>query len=832
MRMRFQRYFKTIAIVFILSITGLSALLYHIYNEAESLVKEQFNEQQMLVARQTAIGIEENIRSLVRELELLSRMSPIRNMNPEKARKIMEQVFEYVEPLYVNDIALIDAKGINRLPLMAPHLEGKDFSYREYFKEASTLKESTPTYQIITFRGVDIGEQGIIIAMPIFSGDDEFGGVIVFTIKVNELVEGVAPVQATSSKFWAIDRHGNVVYHAGIKSGTNIDTMPNLDISFKTFLENIKIGRAHKAEYVSREGIKTVSASYPLKIADQTWSFVIATPEKSVSKLLTSFSAQYGVVSLVVLLFLAGASFSIIYLISSWNQELASTVQIKTEKLALSRERLRGLVETVNDLIWEVDENGKYVYVSPRVKDLLGHEPDQLIGKPLFNSMPENEAPKAMAAFQELAAKKESFNSLENVNLHKDGRLITLETSGTPILDVAGYLTGYRGVDRDITDRKRAEAALLESEEETRNTSMELAIGLSEAFEALERISSGDPEVRVSETSKVELIAKLKHMVNMTAENLAEIVDLSHEFAMGLAEHFDVLHRVSQGSLGARVSGTSQVELLEYLKKVTNDMIESVSREMTERKRAEEELRKHRDNLEDLVKERTAELVTANEQLQLEIVERKQVEEALRESERNYRSIIENMIDIYYRADLEGTVLLVSPSAVGLLGYDSIDELIGKNVARDFYYLPDEREVFLNGLRTEGKVIGYEVTLKRKDGTPVVGETNSHFAFDKSGKPIAVEGIFRDVTMRKQAEQERERLISELQDALAEVKALSGLLPICSSCKNIRDDKGYWNQIEAYIKAHSEAEFSHSICPACAKKLYPEFWEKKNKDKN
>lgn len=81
--------------------------------------------------------------------------------------------------------------------------------------------------------------------------------------------------------------------------------------------------------------------------------------------------------------------------------------------------------------------------------------------------------------------------------------------------------------------------------------------------------------------------------------------------------------------------------------------------------------------------------------------------------------------------------------------------------------------------------------------------------------------------MRKRTEEERERLIAELQKALMEVKKLSGLLPICVSCKNIRDDKGYWRQIELYIKDHSEADFSHGVCPECAKKLYPEFCKEK-----
>jgi len=86
----------------------------------------------------------------------------------------------------------------------------------------------------------------------------------------------------------------------------------------------------------------------------------------------------------------------------------------------------------------------------------------------------------------------------------------------------------------------------------------------------------------------------------------------------------------------------------------------------------------------------------------------------------------------------------------------------------------------------------------------------------------ANEEIKIEIEERKLAQIEKDNMIVELKDALLKVKTLSGLLPICASCKKIRDDKGYWNQIESYIKAHSEAEFSHSICPNCAKKLYPD----------
>ena len=80
----------------------------------------------------------------------------------------------------------------------------------------------------------------------------------------------------------------------------------------------------------------------------------------------------------------------------------------------------------------------------------------------------------------------------------------------------------------------------------------------------------------------------------------------------------------------------------------------------------------------------------------------------------------------------------------------------------------------------------------------------------------------RDITDRKAADAERERLIQELQDALARVKTLSGLLPVCASCRKIRDKQGAWHSLETYIRTHTEADFSHGICPDCRRKLYPE----------
>jgi len=96
---------------------------------------------------------------------------------------------------------------------------------------------------------------------------------------------------------------------------------------------------------------------------------------------------------------------------------------------------------------------------------------------------------------------------------------------------------------------------------------------------------------------------------------------------------------------------------------------------------------------------------------------------------------------------------------------------------------------------------------------------------DAEGRIKGIRTTIQDITERKRQEKEREKLIQELQKALSEVRKLRGMLPICASCKKIRDDQGYWNQVEAYLTRHSDVQFSHSICPECARKLYPEYYD-------
>ena len=142
------------------------------------------------------------------------------------------------------------------------------------------------------------------------------------------------------------------------------------------------------------------------------------------------------------------------------------TKRKKTEEaLKESEEKFRSLVESTSDWIWQVDKNAVYTYSSPKVKELLGYEPEEVLGKKPFDLMPKDEALEISKIFEEIAKNKKPFRGLENCNVHKNGNLVLLETNGTPILNERGRLIGYRGIDRDITERKKAEEELYRSRE-------------------------------------------------------------------------------------------------------------------------------------------------------------------------------------------------------------------------------------------------------------------------------------------------------------------------------------------------------------------------------
>jgi len=134
------------------------------------------------------------------------------------------------------------------------------------------------------------------------------------------------------------------------------------------------------------------------------------------------------------------------------------------KELEVAKNKFRNLVETTSDWIWEIDEYGTYIYVSPKVQDILGYKPEEIIGRTPFDLMPSKEAQKISSEFALIVESKQPFSGLINENLHKSGKVITLESSGVPILAEDGALLGFRGIDRDITKHRQLEEQFNQSQ--------------------------------------------------------------------------------------------------------------------------------------------------------------------------------------------------------------------------------------------------------------------------------------------------------------------------------------------------------------------------------
>ena len=135
-----------------------------------------------------------------------------------------------------------------------------------------------------------------------------------------------------------------------------------------------------------------------------------------------------------------------------------------SKALRESKEKFRSLVENTADWIWEVDEHYQYTYASPQVHTLLGYRPNEVIGMTIFDLMVLDNEQGPNKVFVEKAKRQETFSRLENNSRHKDGHTVELEISGVPIFDSNGSFKGYRGTNRDITEHKKTQRALMQSE--------------------------------------------------------------------------------------------------------------------------------------------------------------------------------------------------------------------------------------------------------------------------------------------------------------------------------------------------------------------------------
>jgi PAS domain S-box-containing protein len=379
------------------------------------------------------------------------------------------------------------------------------------------------------------------------------------------------------------------------------------------------------------------------------------------------------------------------------------------EALRESKERFRSLAESTSDWVWQVDENAVYTYASPKVKEILGYEPEEVIGKRPFDLMPRNEAKRLAAEFESIAKVRKAFNRLENVNLRKDGRLVVLETSGVPVFDGGGNFRGYRGIDRDITERKRVEEALWESEERYRALVENTVLGIA-----------------VVDTN-YKII-----MVNATIAKLFGEPASSFVSKYCFRE-FEKRKLVCSHCPGARAMVSGKTEEVE-----TYGVRDDGSRFYV-RNRATPFFGR------DGVMKGFIEVVE-------DIGERKKTEEKLKESEERFRAIFDNAADGLLLADPEDRRFYGANRMICQMLGHSPEELVKLRVndihpQESLPYVIDQFEK-----QDRGELpLARDVPVKRKDRTVFYADVStSPVTF--AGKRYLL-GIFRDVTERREAEE-------------------------------------------------------------------------------
>ncbi len=317
-----------------------------------------------------------------------------------------------------------------------------------------------------------------------------------------------------------------------------------------------------------------------------------------------------------------------------------------------SEDRFRALVETSSDWIWEMDEHGVYTYASPTVQDLLGYKPYEIIGKRPFDLMPDGEAENIVAFFEACRKERAPFTNLENRNLHKDGREVILERSAVPIVDADSQFRGYRGIDRDITQRKRAENEIRQRNRELESLatithlssrSLDLDHLLETLLPEIARVlevrpvllflSEGEPTMalrgsfpspRDENLTERELqvgeclcgLAVAEGM-NLFSENIAEDPRCTNEACRnaGLVSVAAIPLRSAHNKTGVLMVASSSPRNFRQNEYFLSTIADSLATAM-ENADLYQEIRAHAASLERRVAERTAELQTANKELE------------------------------------------------------------------------------------------------------------------------------------------------------------------------------------------------------------------------
>ena len=408
----------------------------------------------------------------------------------------------------------------------------------------------------------------------------------------------------------------------------------------------------------------------------------------------------------------------------------------KTEAaLRQSEARFKDISLSMADWIWEVDKDGKYIFSAGNLKDTLGYNDDEILGKSPFDFMPKAEATRVQDIFAEAIAKQQPIIDVKNWNLRKDGSRVCLLSNGVPIINEAGELLGYRGVDKDITSALQAEEKLKASLEVTEKIIETIPIGMV--------IVNQDKIIKRINKAALEIIGH---------DSSADIVD----------------HPCHKNICPADKGKCPIVDLGQVVNRSEKVVV-------------------HKDGRHIPVLKTALPVVIGDETVIIEafmdISELKTAENAFRESEERLRTIMQTIVDPIAVYDNQGKATYINPAFTNVFGW-SAEELLGRRI--DF--VPDDatadtRAAITRVLQGE-RLTGFESQRFTKDGRKLAVRLGAALLLDSSSQANGIVVICQDITQEKEAKDDLNRVNQELHKAIEEANRMAQKAEIANAAKS------------------------------------------------
>ena len=455
--------------------------------------------------------------------------------------------------------------------------------------------------------------------------------------------------------------------------------------------------------------------------------------------------------------------FKIVETIAKRGVQAAELIQVndalETAHKALEL-RFRDVAGAMSDWVWEADADARYIYCSEKVKDVLGYTAEEMIGKTPFDLMMPDEMSGVGGEFAEIVRERRTFRNMENRLRTRDGRSVCMLTSGGPILGDAGEFLGYRGVDSDITERKKAEKALKDRVEFEKIIT---AISTSFINLAPDEIDAGieDALRSIGEFAGVDRSYLFQFFNNgMTADNthewcaegiLSQIENLkglqtaNFQYVLDRFNRSEAVHIPSVANLPPEARSEKEILQSQNIRSVL--LVPIAHGGALIGYLGFDSMRHAQSWSEDSIS-----LLRIVGEIFASALERRRVMGAIKDSEEKYRLLADNTADCIWQMNLDFEFTYVNPSVLQMFGFTP-DEWIGSSLFK--HCSPEDME-FVSGLAKELLKKGpglsnttFEMQVLHKNGKTITTEIDYKILFDKDENPVGIQGSMRDITERK-----------------------------------------------------------------------------------